>query len=491
MSESQRRTNRTPQSGRSRPDEQRLSTAGWVAAGFLLLVFLSGGGSRSDIASLPLLRGAAVIFACWAMAGMQRADWQRVRVPLALLAALTLWIGLQLVPLPPSLWQGLPSRDAIVAIDRLLGQPDIWRPISLTPSDTWNSLLAMTVPIAALLLMSRVEAEDYSKLLTIIVAIAFTSALLGFIQLLSGAGSTAYIYRITNSENMVGLFANRNHHACFQACAMLMAATLLRDELMRKRQNTSVQVVLMIGFLLFTAMTMLIGSRAGLVLGFVAFVASYAMLLPAWRGRPQGRFAEPAAASASRATRWLGYLPLALMAGLLVTVIRLSDRTTSLTRLDYPVAEDLRLLAWPTVQDMMSSFWLLGSGFGSFPDSYKMFEPDSLLQPNYFNHAHNDWAELIITGGLPFVLIVLAGLIWIGRAAATRGFRNLVKGYRGDYRLALLVVILSLAAASVVDYPLRVPSLQVIAIITVVLLCCPAPATPRATGSRGSRGSGD
>lgn len=491
MPESQHRTSRTLQSGRSSRHERNLSTTGWVAAGFLLLVFLSGGGSRSDIASLPLLRGGAVIFACWAITGMRQAEWRRIRVPLALLLALTLWIGIQLVPLPPSLWQGLSEREVIVEIDRLLGQPDIWRPISLTPSDTWNSLLAMTVPIAALLLLARVEVEDYSKLLTIVVAIAFTSALLGFVQLLSGAGSTAYIYRITNSGMMVGLFANRNHHAFFQAFAMLMAATLLRDELMRKRQNQSVQIVLSMGFVLFTAMTMLIGSRAGFALGFVAFVASYFMLLPAWRGRPQGRFAEPMAVSGSRTSALLAYVPLVLVGGLLVTVGRLSDRTTSLSRLDYPIAEDLRALAWPTVESMIKSFWAVGSGFGSFPDTYKMFEPDSLLQPNYFNHAHNDWAELVVTGGLPLALIALAALTWIGRAAAARGFRNLVKGHRGDYRLALLVVILSLAAASFVDYPLRVPSLQVIALMAVVLLCCPASAAHRALDSRGARRSRD
>lgn len=491
MPESQRRTSRTSRSGRLRPEERGLSTAGLVAAGFLLLVFLSGGGSRSDIASLPLLRGAAVLFACWAITGMQRADWQRIRVPLALLLFITLWIAIQLVPLPPALWQALPGREVIVAIDRLVAQPGVWRPISLAPSDTWNSLLAMTVPIAALLLMARAEAQDYAKLLTIIVAIAFTSALLGFIQLLSGAGSTAYMYRITNAGMMVGLFANRNHHAFFQAFAMLMAASLLRDELMRKKQNKSVQIVLVLAFVLFTAMTMLVGSRAGLALGFVAFAVSYAMLLPAWRGRPQGRFAEPAAAKVSRASRLFAYLPLALMAGLLVTIVRLSDRTTSLSRLEYAVAEDLRVLAWPTVQAMVERFWAVGSGFGSFPDSYKMFEPDALLQPSYFNHAHNDWAELVITGGVPFVAMVLAGLIWIGRRATARGFSNLIKGHRGDYRLALSVVILLLAVASFVDYPLRVPSLQAIALIAVILLCCPAPAIPRTNDSLSARHSGD
>ena len=104
-----------------------------------------------------------------------------------------------------------------------------------------------------------------------------------------------------------------------------------------------------------------------------------------------------------------------------------------------------------------------------------MFEPDHLLQDAYFNHAHNDWAEAILTGGLPFVLIVIALLIWFGRAAANRGTRNLIKGHRGDIRLPILTTILLLVATSLADYPLRVPSIQVLAIFLILFLCCPKP----------------
>jgi hypothetical protein len=447
---------------------------GWMPLLFLLFVFLTGGSSRSDISSLPILRGVSVLLACWAITGMTREDWRRIRAPLAILLVLAAWIAIQLVPLPPALWQALPGRSIIVAIDNVLGQSGIWRPISLTPSDSWNSLLAMTVPLAALLIVARADSEDYPRLLEILILLAFTSALLGFIQILSGVGSTVYLYRITNADAMVGLFANRNHHAFFQAFAALFAATLLRDELMRKNQQRSIQIVLALAFALFIVMTLFIGSRAGLVLGFVAFVVGYAMITRAWRNRPIGRYGTPRVPVKSRASLVKIWLPPILLGGVLVTLIRAADRSTSISRLEGRlVADDLRVLAWPTVQDMIQTFWITGGGFGSFPDLYKVFEPDRLLQPSYFNHAHNDWAELVITGGLPFILIVLVGLFWVGRKVRGRGFRNLFHGHRGDYRLPLLIVILLLAAASVVDYPLRVPSLQVLAVMVVVLLCCP------------------
>jgi hypothetical protein len=453
----------------------------WVPLLFLVFAFLTGGGSRSDIASLPILRSGAVLFAAWAIAGMRREDWRRIRAPLAILLALTAWIAIQLIPLAPSIWHALPGRELIVAIDRVLGQPDLWRPISLTPSETWDSLLAMTVPLAALLVASRLGAEDMARMMQALVVIAVVSSLLGLLQIVSGAGAAAYLYRITNSDSMVGLFSNRNHHAIFLACAVIFAAALLRDELMRRQQNPMAQLGYAAAAILCTTMTMLIGSRAGVVAGGVSFALGYAMILPAWRSRPMiSRHLAGETEGNSALSGWLVYTPLALLAVLMAAIIFLSGRTTSLSRItENRVAEDLRVLAWPSVRQMIETYWTSGGGFGSFPSLYQTIEPDSLLQPAYFNRAHNDWAEMLITGGLPMALIVAAALIWFGRAAVRAGFSRLIKGHRGDYRLPVLTTVGLFAAASAVDYPLRIPSLQAMAIMLLVLFVCPKPATAR------------
>jgi len=447
---------------------------------FLIFTFLVGGGSRSDIASLPLLRAVAVLAAFWAATRLTADDWQRIRTPFILLALLTAWIVFQLVPLPPALWHALPGRETIIAIDRLLGQPDLWRPISLTPSQTWNSLLAMSVPFAALLLAAKLDFEDYPKLLLAIVGVAALSAMLGFFQLLSGAGGAAYLYRITNSDAMVGLFANRNHNAVFFACATVIAAALLRSERMRSRRSPPLQIALIFAILTFTVLTALIGSRAGLVVGVVAFTISYVMVISVWRIKPITQWEAALPVRTTRVWGYLLYSPPALFAILLGVSLWLSDRTTALSRLaDHDAANDLRIRAWPTVWTMIEKYWGVGTGMGSFSDIYKMYEPDALLTPSYFNHAHNDWAEVILTGGVPMVLIMIAAVAWFTRRFRSLGVRNLVKGHRGDLRLPVLMVVLILAAASFVDYPLRVPSMQVIAIMLIALLCCPAPARVR------------
>jgi O-antigen ligase len=455
----------------------------WACSIFLVFVFLLGGSSRSDIASLPFLRSVSVLVALWAALSLDRGDWARIRVPLLLLFLLSLWMMLQLVPLPPAVWQALPGRDTIAAIDRLLGQPQIWRPLSLTPSQTWNSLLAMTVPVAALLVAARLGADEYRRVLLTLIGIAVFSALLGFVQILSGAGNPAFLYRITNTESMVGLFANRNHHSIFQAAAVLLSAMMLRDELMRKQRRKSTQLVLVLSMLLFTLVTFLIGSRAGLAAGACTFAIGYFMAVSAFRAtaadraRARGRAVAPATVA-----RQAFFLAPPILLGLLFAVIIwYSERVTSVSRLaDQSVVEDLRVVAWPVVRSMIESFWILGSGFGSFPDTFKVFEPDSLLQPAYFNHAHNDWAELAMTGGIPALLILLTAIVWIARRVASQGMRNLIKGHRGDGRLTFSVIIGLFAVASIFDYPLRVPSLQAMAIVLIVIFCCPKPVrTPR------------
>lgn len=446
----------------------------WVPVFFLIFVVLFGGSGRSDVASLPILRGGSLLFACWAATRLSSEDWRRIRVPLALWFAAMLWMAIQLIPLPPEVWHALPGRDVIVQVDRLLGQADLWRPISLSPSQTMNSLLAMTVPLAALLVAAQVPAEDYRRLTLAIIGIACFSVLLGVMQMLSGPGSAFYLYRITNVTNMVGLFANSNHHALFLAAAVALIGAALRDELIRKRRNKLLIGLLGAAGLFIVAISPFTGSRLGFLAAGAAFSISYLMVVLTWRSQSEEPAPTRRGTPAPKLARYLIYSPPLLLVAALGAVLFLTNRVTSLSRaLGEDVASDLRAQAWPTVQSMIETYWQLGSGFGSFPGVYKIYEPDNLLQANYFNHAHNDWAELLITGGAPFALIVLGLILWLAVRFWSLGLRNLLGARRGDLRLPVMIVVGILAAASLAEYPLRVPSIQALTVVLVVLLCSP------------------
>jgi O-antigen ligase len=132
----------------------------------------------------------------------------------------------------------------------------------------------------------------------------------------------------------------------------------------------------------------------------------------------------------------------------------------------------MRLRILPTVQEITQAFWPWGSGLGSFEKIYQVFEPAHLLAPSYMNHAHNDWLELILTGGLPsLVLVALGVLIWLSCAV------KLVFGRAADplspLRKAGLVIVLILALASLTDYPLRTPALSCLLVLASVWAAMP------------------
>ena len=127
---------------------------------------------------------------------------------------------------------------------------------------------------------------------------------------------------------------------------------------------------------------------------------------------------------------------------------------------------DLRWSLWPVIAAMIATHWGLGTGFGSFEQVYKIYEPSELLMPHYVNQAHNDWAQFVIEGGIPGVLILIALFVWMACAIARIAAKNLVN-VNALFWVSIFAII---GVASLVDYPLRTPLFQVVAIWLLVAL---------------------
>lgn len=451
-----------------------------VLAIFVGGVALMGGGSRSDIASLPALRGFAMLTLFAMLAFVPSAAWRCIRTPLILLGLLAIWMVVQLLPLAPDIWRGLPLRDTIFAIDQLLGAPDRWRPISMTPALTVNSLLALIVPMATLFVAAAVPAQDRIRLWWAIWAFGVASAVFSLFQFMAGPRSIFYFYRITNEGALVGLFANRNHNALLLSLAILAAGWLAVNEMTHKTKRIFVLPMLAGSVMLFLLLILIIGSRFGLVFGAASLLLVYGLVRWSYRFQPKpinqirGRAPRRGPAPSSWGGRqrtllnWLPVLALAMLAALFY----FSGRDNSIGRLvDGDGVEEVRVAAFGTVASLAGDQWLLGSGFGSFASVYKIVEPDALLRADYFNHAHNDWLELLIEGGLPAVLIFAAGFIWIISgliAAARHRSRPFDAGFAEVVLLAASLALIALH--SLIDYPLRTQSLAMVASTLLVLL---------------------
>lgn len=440
--------------------DTRLALPFWVMTLYLLLLAFTGGGARSDIQSLIILRpiSAAVLgYALWGL------TWDHVRsfrflVFFAL--AVVMLVALHLVPLPPALWMSLPGRELMVEIDRAAGLGEVWRPISMIPSQTWNALYSLIIPLAALVLMLRLTREQRFALTPVIILIGLFSGFIGLLQVIGPNDSPLYLYRITNTGSAVGLFANRNHQAVMLACLFPMLAVYASTGIQTVEQFRF-RLVLAGGAALFLVPLLLVtGSRIGLVVGLIGFLIS-ALLYR------QPKFSRAPKRKIRRFN--LGYLVAAALLFGIAALTFLMSRAQAFDRLlTGDGIEDLRFAVWPLLLEVSGKYFPIGSGIGTFVEAYQIDEPLRLLDQEYLNHAHNDWLEILMTGGAGATLLaVLATVVWIRSAYLLLASCD---SYRRDVVLGKLgaSIIFMLALASFGDYPLRTPSLSAIFVIAAV-----------------------
>ena len=428
----------------------------------LLLIgaaFLMGGGSRADVMSLIVLRPLSALACAYAIWRTDTATLMQHRWVIGFAAALAALPALHLVPLPPAVWTRLPGRDVLVMVDDLVGIAPVWRPLTMAPNATANALFSLLLPTALLLLALRLDQRGIMLVTVFLISLIAASAALGILQLLGGQRGPLYLYRITNDNSAVGLFANRNHQAVLLATAypfigLVLAAAGTRRVAMPRFIAGAAAACALVIVILAT------GSRAGVVLG-IGGLAAGAWLAASGTGSRE-------ALSGLRGRRWLAGFIFALLFLVVTCAVVLLGRAEAIDRVvDADVGGELRLRVWGPVARLAGFYLPWGSGVGAFVESYQMAEPNSLLSPSYLNHAHNDWLEVVMTGGLPAFALLLTAIAMFAVAMVR------LAGKRSDDVLpgrAGLVVIAMLALASAADYPLRVPSLMAIFAIMVAFV---------------------
>lgn len=409
---------------------------------------LWGGGSRIDIPGLIFLQPLAVLLVAFILIVPGPVRWPVVAVPLALLAALAMFMTIQLIPLPPEWWMQLPGHAGLAHADQLAGLTDIWRPISLTPDLTLASLAGLVVPAAALIGLAAISEEQSYKLLPWLLGIAGLSALLGVAQVFSGDNSPLYFYSVTNNGSAVGLFSNRNHQAVLLAMSLPLLALWTRQPARQGVHQTMRLWVAGAACVFLLPAIVLTGSRAGLFLA-VAGIAFGWLQLRGRKGDASGHTRHPL-------LRWAKYAPLAVGLGVAAIAFNVSRIESAQRLFGAALTDDLRVQAMPVVVRMTGDFFPFGSGFGSFDPVFRFYEPFSMLRPAYFNHAHNDLLETALTGGLPALLLLALFLVW----AAPRlfvAFRRLPQSRAPRFAAFSAAIIILVLLSSLVDYPLRTP----------------------------------
>ena len=428
---------------------------------FLGVAILTGGGSRPDIQSHVILRPLSVLAGAGACLFLSRGMIREIRMPLILLGALAALMLIQLIPLPPSIWTSLPGRGLYAEGAAVMGIEQPWRPITLSPARTWNSFVSLLPPAAALLLFALLSHRGRDRILTALLILLGASAALGLAQVAGPPGGPLYLYAVTNEASAVGFFSNRNHQALMLACLfpMLAAYALLPAASGERRPHrlwiAGAAAITLIPFVLAT------GSRSGALLSLVGLVFAGLLFLTApKRGGPR----------ASRGRRALIWGISGTAIAFMVAMTLFFSRADSLYRIaSVELAGDLRVRLLQPLLDMISSSFPVGIGFGAFDPVFRAIEPDALLRRSYANNAHNDLLQLVLEGGLPAVLLLVALLGWLARHSYRIWFRERPEPPILLARLGSLVSAMILLG-SVADYPLRTPFVMIVFAISLAWL---------------------
>jgi O-antigen ligase len=428
--------------------ERRLGLPFWLLTIFLAIIFLTGGSSRSDVSSLLILYPAAFI-ACAAALMTLRLDHVRSNIFIMVMAMLVVTLAvLHVIPLPPSIWQNLPGRAIITDVDRLARIDGAWRPLTLSPMASRDTLYGLAIPLAVLLFGIQMRRDECFKLVHVALALGLASGFLGLLQALGDPQSALYFYRITNNDAAVGLFANRNHQATMLAALFAMLAFYASWGTRSDGQGKLKRIIALAAGAVLVPLILVTGSRSGIVTGTIGLIAGVMLYSPAQPSdRPRRKTAgfNPLYAATGAAILFLG----------LITI--LMARAVAFERLwERGPEDDLRWRLWQQVADAAAQYLPWGTGNGSFVPVYQILEADRALGPNYVNRVHNDFIELFLTSGVPG-LMLLGVAIMAAAVASYRAFASKKRSAATALARVGAVTLAILAMASLTDYPLRTP----------------------------------
>jgi O-antigen ligase len=440
-------------------------------------------GAVHPVFESALYAGVAVLAALWAARVLLewRVGWGKCPALLCLAGLFLLGIG-QLVPLPASALAAL-SPGTVQTCSEFLptqgetlpdGEPKdvVPRPagsvVSLAPAVTRRELVQL-LAVLVLFAVVRYNLESVTALRRLCVAAAANGTLLAVFalaQFFSSPHDTLY-WTFPSQGQVFGPFICRNHfpfyvNVCVGLTAGLLASFLPSGEgRARRGEPLSPAVLLQDPRCLWAVVALAV------MVSSVAFSLSRGGVLALAGGGLVGLLARRAGSPRTLATAAL--LTLFLAVGLLAWfgLPRVEARLGTLWSGD--ALEEGRLPMWRNALGGVKDFPVWGTGYGTFA----LVEPMS-RQPGddphlKYEHAHNDYLEALVEGGLLRLALSLAAVGFVYR----QGWRAL-RRHRGrpgaGLVLGALVGFTTVVLHSAVDFGLHLPAIAFLAAVVAAHL---------------------
>jgi O-antigen ligase len=384
-------------------------TQRWLVASFVALCFLCPLPFACVTQPFRLL-AATILALLFFGAVATNASWSKHTtakvVPLLLLAGFAF---LQSVALPRAVVNRLsPLRlELAEAASRALGQaPPVSLPLSLAPELSRLAGTEVLAFVVACLLAALAARDRWGE--------RFLQASLvgaGLCQVLVGAlwkeRNERWGITLADAEGRLrGTFVNPDHAACFLALVAPLALAWAFASWERFRREPNREPALlglaggMLAFLVLALGVVFSASRAGLLALALATATTSAFLARARAGW--------------MAAAGFGALLVALLLAGLSAWQAAFGRW--LATVPGALAWDTRVQVWQHTWHMARKFLWAGSGFGTFRYAFAIAPGQEVPASVSFWHAHNDYLELLLTTGIPGVLLVAFAAFRVVRA---------------------------------------------------------------------------
>jgi O-antigen ligase len=406
-----------------------------IATGGYFAVLAVFGGGLAGWTPGYILISAAIVVAVLALAwrdGFRALDDTPPLAKIALIGIAVLPL-LQLIPLPPGVWQALPGQALRHQVLTLAGLGNSWQPLSVEPVGTAISALLTIGFVGLIAMLMRLSDRDFRSVLLLAFGLVLLGILIGMVQVVTD-GQFPNPHGIAMGPTLQGFYANKNHMAVILAITILLVGFVVVPRFFVPQRR----LLINLGYIAFVLVCIIsTNSRAGLALGGVAAL----IVLHDQTRKIDWRY------------KIAGLVVLALLAGLI-----LSTATFELVSGRFEdVDSDLRWRIATWSLPLAERYWALGSGAGSFATLFAANEQLAWVKPTFVNHAHNEYLQLVIEFGMTGVAVLavlLASLVrpvllWWRQPRTVRDHALMTFGF---------AAIVLFALHSAVDYPLRRPA---------------------------------
>ena len=359
----------------------------------------------------------------------------------------------QLLPLPAPLSQAIsPIAHARYesALSSSLASPvssSLWHPLSLYPFATWRALLLLFAYIGVFYLIAyhAHSTPQIRRLLAALLVIGSFEALYGLYRHFSNQPILAV-------GRASGTFINPNHYAGYLEIVIPLSLALLliflpppspelsfkeRIIALANSERPALVGLTFLGLLVMVVAVIFSISRAGIISLAASLLFFVLGSLYLRRGKRRIFVVLLLVSGALLLGLWEGLGPVE------ERFLKVSDSALG------------RYKIWPAVMTMVKDFPLLGTGLGTFGSAFLGYQRE--FPSAYFDHAHNDYLEILSeTGWIGFLLLLAASLIFMASTLA-----RLSKVQIREARLIALAglsAIFGLVLHSLVDFNLAIPS---------------------------------